>query len=101
MINWENRYKWTKLRSIFSWLLMILIILGSYLFFGWIQYRQSILSSTYNYKIDCAVLFPGISFAIYDSAKANDNNYVTCYCKDQSIFNVVAAQSNYCDTWQR
>jgi hypothetical protein len=57
MIIWENKYTWTKLRVFFSWIMTLLISIGSYLLFGYIQYEQSQLLTKYNYDIDCNVLY--------------------------------------------
>ena len=86
-----------------SWLLMLIICLCCYLFFGWLQYRQAQINNKYNYKIDCAVLFPGVSFTTYDSALATSSpvDYLTCYCKDLSLTNLVNSSNSYCTSWQR
>ena len=49
MINWENRYKWTKIRTVISWLIVLMIVAGCYLLLGFIQYKQSQLNTDYNY----------------------------------------------------
>lgn len=102
MINWDNRYKWTKLRSFFSWIIVLVIILGTYLLFGFIQYKQSQLNTDYNYNIDCTVLYPGIDFTVYSvTLAASSNEYMTCYCKDKSLLDVVNSSEGYCKTWQK
>lgn len=104
MINWENRYKRTFIRSLISWLLVIVLCLACYLLFGYLQYRQSELNSNYNYKIDCKVLFPTVtSFATYDPVlfASGGNNYLTCYCQGQSLTSIISSQESYCSTWQR
>lgn len=102
MINWDNRYKWTKLRSFFSWIIVLVIILGTYLLFGFIQYKQSQLNTDYNYNIDCKILYPGIDFTVYSvTLAASSNEYMTCYCKDKSLLDVVNSSEDYCKTWQK
>ncbi len=102
MINWDNRYKWTKLRSFFSWIIVLVIILGTYLLFGFIQYKQSQLNTDYNYNIDCTVLYPGVDFTVYSvTLAASSNEYMTCYCKDKSLLDVVNSSEDYCKTWQK
>ena len=92
MINWENRYKRTLARALFSWFLVVLLCLACYLLFGYIQFRQSQLNSDYNYKIDCNVLFPGVNFDTYSTslAASGGNNYLTCYCQGKSLTSVVS-----------
>ena len=82
MINWENRYSWTKLRAAISWIIVLLFCVGSYLLFGFIQYKQSELNSDYNYEIDCSVLYPGDNFDDFDEDLSKDErkDYLTCYC---------------------
>ena len=104
MINWENRYKNTFIRSFISWLLVIVLCLACYLLFGYLQYRQTELNSNYSYKIDCKVLFPSVtSFAAYDPVlfASGGNNYLTCYCQGQSLTNIIGSQESYCSTWQK
>lgn len=69
--------------------------------FGFIQYKRSSLNSDYNYSIDCKVLFPNENFNVYNALLATSNEYVTCYCKDQSLLSVTSSQEGYCRTWQR
>lgn len=81
--------------------MVLVVCIGSYLLFGFIQYKQSQLNSDYNYSIDCTVLFPNENLTIYNVALSTSNEYVTCYCKDQSLLNVASSQQNYCQTWQK
>jgi hypothetical protein len=57
MIIWENKYTLTKVRVFFSWLMTLLISIGSYLLFGYIQYEQSQMLAKFHYDIDCNVLY--------------------------------------------
>ena len=58
--------------------------------------------STYNYNIDCSVLYPSVNFGTYDATLAGQSsNYLTCYCNSQSLFNVISSKSDYCKTWQK
>lgn len=70
------------------WIITIAICFGSYVLFGFIQYRQTQLLSTYNYNIDCAVLFPNTSFIIFNATLATSSNYQTCYCDGKSLLDV-------------
>ena len=103
MIDWQNRYKWTKLRTVFSWLIVLIICLACYLFFGWVQYQESQLNSTYNYDIDCTVLYSGVDLTVYNASleTADKANYLTCYCQDKSLLNVASAQESFCSAWQK
>ena len=84
MIQWQNRKKFTKIRMFISWTLTIGICFGSYLLIGYIQYEQLKAFSTYNYGIDCNVLFNSTQLQIIDNQLLNsNNNYVTCVCKNQ------------------
>ena len=70
MISWDNRYKWTKIRTLVSWVVVIMCLVGSYLLFGYIQYKQSTLNSKYNYSIDCTVLYPSVNLNVYNATLA-------------------------------
>jgi len=84
------------------WIVTAGICFGSYVLFGFIQYKQAQLLSTYNYNIDCKVLYPTVSFLTYNETLASQsNNYLTCYCNDKSLLDVVSAQTDYCTAWQR
>ncbi len=85
MILWENKYAWTKLRVFISWIFTIIICVGSYLLFGFIQYKQSQLFTEYNYGIDCNVLYTSAQLQIVDSSLLSQANYVTCICKNQGL----------------
>jgi hypothetical protein len=102
-INWENRYRSTKVRTAASWAIVCFICLLCYLLLGYVQYRQSQLESTYSYNIDCKVLYPSENILIYNALlAANDSkNYLTCYCKDLSLFSVATSQQGYCSAWQK
>ena len=101
MILWENRFSWTKIRVFISWILTIVICVGSYLLFGYIQYKQTELNSTYNYNIDCNVLYTSNQLAVVATALLVETNYVTCICKSQSLLDSFSQNSEYCSTWQR
>lgn len=84
------------------WILTVAICFGCYVFFGFIQYRQSQLLSTYNYNIDCKVLYPSVNFTTYNATlAAQSQNYLTCYCDGKSLFDVVSSQASSCTTWQK
>lgn len=101
MILWENRNKWTKTRTFFSWILTILLCLCSYMLFGFIQFRQSQLLSTYNYNIDCNVLFTSAQLTALNSTLSSDVNYQTCICKDKSLTSLATDSASFCNTWQK
>lgn len=102
MINWENRSTWTTCRMVFSWLLTIIVCVGSYILFGFIQLEQNSLFSDYNYGIDCDVLYTSVQLSVFDvTLGATSQEYLTCICKNQSMFVLTASESDYCSTWRR
>ena len=101
MIEYENRNSWTKLRVLFSWLITLLICAGSYIFFGWLQYQQSVITSTYNYNIDCNVLFSSSQLTTIDNSLLTDKNYQTCICRSESLSNLQTNSKSYCLEWQK
>lgn len=99
MILWENKYSWTKLRVFISWIITIVICVGSYLLFGFIQYKQRQLFTDYNYGIDCDVLFTSTQLQVVDSSLLSQPNYVTCICKNEGLLSFSSQNSSYCSTW--
>lgn len=95
-----NKYSWTTVRVIISWILTIIICAASYLLFGFIQLKQNQLFTDYNYGIDCNILYTSSQLTIIDTARLNDNNYITCICKDKSLTALSSDNSDYCGTWQ-
>jgi hypothetical protein len=79
LIIWKNKGRWTFLRVIISWILTLAICMGSYMLFGFIQYEQTSYLSTYNFNINCNVLYNSSQLASYLPI-AGDSNYLTCYC---------------------
>lgn len=101
MIQWENRSSWTFLRNIISWLLTILICVGSYLLFGFIQLKQNQLFSQYNYGIDCNVLYTSSQLSTFNTnLGASSSSYLTCICKTSSVFDLTSNNNSYCSTWR-
>jgi hypothetical protein len=101
MIMWENRRCWTKLRVAISWLITLLICLGSFMLFGYLQYRQNELFKNYNYGIDCNVLFTSAQLATLDSTLSGNADYTTCICKSQGLLSLASGDSSYCTSWQK
>jgi hypothetical protein len=99
MVLWQNKYKWTKLRVFISWLFTIAICVGSYLLFGYIQYKQSQLFTEYNYGIDCSVLYTSTQLNSVDTSLLSQPNYITCICKSDSLISLSSSNSAYCSTW--
>lgn len=100
MVLWTNKYSWTKLRVLISWIITLLICLGSYLLFGFIQYKQSQLFTKYNYGIDCDVLYTSAQLNVVDTSLLSESNYVTCICKNQSLLSSSSENDSYCSTWK-
>ena len=101
MIMWENRTCWTKLRMTISWLITLIICLGSFILFGYLQYLQNQLFETYNYGIDCNVLFTSAQLTTIDSSLNGNADYTTCICKSESLVSLVSGESSYCAQWQK
>ena len=101
MIQWKNRRSWTKVRVIISWLITFSLCMCSYMLFGYIQYKQSQLFSTYNYGIDCNVLFTSSQLSTFTNSLSNDFNYQTCICKNQSLLSSANQNNSYCTNWQK
>jgi hypothetical protein len=57
LIIWKNKGKWTFIRLIISWIITLAICAGSYILFAYIQYQQNQYLSTYNFNVDCSVLY--------------------------------------------
>jgi hypothetical protein len=83
------------------WIITVIICFGSYVLFGYIQYKQTQLLSTYNYNIDCTVLFPNTNFSVYNATLAVSANYQTCYCDGKSLLDVASNQNTDCSSWQK
>lgn len=92
LIIWKNKGRWTLARVIVSWVITLAICLGSYVLFGYIQYQQNIFLSTYNFKIDCNVLYTSSQLSTYNPI-SGDNNYLTCFCM-QNILTLDYTQCN-------
>lgn len=45
MLQWHNKGKYTCLRLLISWLITLIIVGGSYILFGFIQYQQNVILS--------------------------------------------------------
>ena len=79
-----------------SWLLTLAICFGSYMLFGYLQYKQNDYLSTYNFNINCDILYPSQTFTTY-SPPAGDSNYLTCYCKA----NIIDFSLSQCSEWRK
>lgn len=80
MIIWKNKGKWTFIRLVISWIMTLAICFGSYMLFGYIQYKQNQFLSNYNFSINCDVLYTSSQMTTY-SPIAGDSNYLSCFCK--------------------
>lgn len=60
--------------------------MGSYMLFGYIQYEQNRFLSTYNFNINCNVLYSSGQLDVY-TPNDSDSNYLTCYCMNH-LFSV-------------
>jgi hypothetical protein len=101
MIKWENRSRWTRTRMALSWAITLLVCLMSYMFFGYLQFKQNELFQNYNYGVDCNVLFTSAQLAQLDPTLSANADYTTCICKSQSLLTLASSSSSYCSTWQK
>ena len=89
------------MRVCISWMLTVVVCFGSYLLFGYIQYRQQKAFSTFNYGIDCTILFNTTQLTLIDNSLLTNNNYITCICKSQQLNDLVTSKNEYCTEWNR
>ena len=105
MLQWPNKTKWTFCRVIISWLFTLVIVAGSYVLFGFIQWQQTRLLSAYNFKIDCGLFYPVKSdITTFSSTLYSLNNvqYTHCYCSTNYLsFNINDQVSGHCSVWWR
>lgn len=69
--------------------------------FGYLQYRQNQLFNSYNYGIDCNVLFTSSQLSTIDTTLSGNADYTTCICKSQSLLSLATSDSSYCTQWQQ
>lgn len=81
LIIWKNKGKFTFIRLIISWIITLAICGGSYVLFGYIQHQQNQYLSTYNFNIDCNLLYAQSVLTTFStSLNQTDKNYLTCFC---------------------
>lgn len=83
MLQWTNKAKWTCVRVVISWLLTLIIVVGSYVLFGYVQWVESQLLSKNEFGIDCGIIYPSEDFIQYNSTLSSQsyNSYTQCYCE--------------------
>ena len=100
LIQWKNKGKKQVPRMILSWLLTLSICLGSYLLFAFIQLKQDELLSTYNFELNCNVLFTSTQLLTFNSVlDATDTNYFNCFCQT-NLFNFDNPDYSRCYEWR-
>lgn len=99
LVLWGNKGKWRSVRVVLSWIATLIICMGSYLLFGFIQFKENELLSSYNYNVNCALLFPTDQFLAYDPALASTPNYLTCFCQ-ANLLNFSHPDYSQCSQWK-